>query len=125
VRSIEILQDLLDASKRIKLSPMNPLEGPRTVVVHWRHLGAPRQPAASSNVTEMSRTSPLTFLGALGVVDAMPDDKPRAVVDEDQRERRRWMDVPMHEIQVPEVIGWTAKSRSSCGSAMAGQAPAR
>ena len=43
-------------------------------------------------------------LGALGVVDAMPGHEPRAVVDEDQRERRCLMDMPMHEVQVPQVI---------------------
>ena len=41
---------------------------------------------------------------ALGVVDAVADDVAGAVVDEDQREGRDLPDVPLHEVQVPEVI---------------------
>ena len=42
---------------------------------------------------------------ALGVVNAVTDHEARAVVDQDQRERRGLPDVPLHEVEVPQVIG--------------------
>lgn len=44
-------------------------------------------------------------IGALGVVHAVADDKARVVVDQDQGEGRGAANPPLHEIEMPQVVG--------------------
>jgi len=44
-------------------------------------------------------------VSALGIVDPVSDDKPAAIIKQDQRKRRGAVDMFMDEIKMPQVIG--------------------
>ena len=43
-------------------------------------------------------------VGALGLIHPVAHHEARMIVDEDERERGRPVDVPMHEVQMPDVV---------------------
>ena len=66
-------------------------------------------------------------VGPLGIVDAVSDHVPGVIVEEDQGEGRRPVDVPLQEVEVPHYaqlrIVWLMRSTALCAAPVGVETP--